>query len=122
MKEAKETCTVFDDYDQKKIRAIDDTMDVLSGKWKLSIIARLWYKPIRFSALLRDVNGISGKVLSRELKDLEMNGLIHREVTQDKPPAVIYQLSEYGISLKDLTDSIADWGLKHRERIINNIK
>jgi DNA-binding HxlR family transcriptional regulator len=120
--ETKLVCTVFDDCDLKKIRAIDDTMDVLSGKWKLSIIARLWYKPIRFSALLRDVNGISGKVLSRELKDLEMNGLMHREVTKASPPAVIYKLSEYGVSLKDLTDSIADWGLKHRERIVNSVK
>ncbi len=103
----------------KKIRAIDDTMDILSGKWKVSILARLCYRPMRYSELLKDVNGISGKVLSRELKDLEINGLINRKVSQSKPLSVTYELSEYGTSLKDLTESIAEWGLQHRDRIIN---
>lgn len=102
----------------KKIRAIDDTMDILSGKWKVPIIARLCYKPMRYSELLRDINGISGKMLSSELKELEVNGLINREVSKTKPVAVSYEISDYGISLKNLTDSIADWGLKHRARII----
>lgn len=103
----------------KKIRAIDDTMDILSGKWKVSIIARLCYKPFRYSELLKDINGISGKMLSSELKELEVNGLINREVSKTKPVAVTYEISAYGISLKNLTDSIADWGLQHRERIVN---
>lgn len=104
----------------KKIRAIDDTMDILSGKWKVPIIARLCYKPMRYSELLRDLNGISGKVLSRELQELEMNGLINRKVASTKPLAVSYEMTEYGMSLKDLTESIADWGLQHRDRIINS--
>lgn len=120
MEKVKSEYSAFSDCDRKKIRAIDDTMDVLSGKWKVSIIARLWYKPMRFSGLLRDVSGISGKVLSRELRDLEMNGLINREVSQSKPIAVTYELSDYGKSLKDLTDSIADWGLQHRKQIISS--
>ena len=102
----------------KRMRAIDDTIDILSGKWKLSIIARLCNHPMRYSALLKDVTGISGKVLSRELQDLEMNGLIIREVATSKPLAVTYRISAFGESLKDLTDSIADWGLQHRARII----
>lgn len=104
----------------KRIRALDDTMDLLNGKWKVSILARLCNRPMRYSELLKDVTGISGKVLSRELKDLEMNGLINREVSQiSKPPAVTYEISAYGMSLRELTDSIADWGLKHRDRMIN---
>ena len=106
----------------KKIRAIDDTMDILSGKWKVSIIARLCYKPMRYSELLKDVNGISGKMLSRELQELEMNGLIDRKVASTKPLAVSYEMTAYGMSLKVLTDSIADWGLQHRDRIINTAK
>jgi len=106
----------------KRIRAIDDTMDILNGKWKVSIIARLCYKPMRYSELLRDIYGISGKVLSRELKDLEMNGLITRIVSQNKPIAVTYEISEYGHSLRVLTDSIAEWGLQHRDRIIKSAR
>lgn len=104
-----------------KIRAIHDTMDVLSGKWKVSIIACLCYQPMRYSELLKEVNGISGKMLSRELKDLEMNKLIIRKVLDTKPVTVTYQISEYGRSLKELTNVIAAWGIKHREKVVNTI-
>lgn len=106
----------------KKIRAIDDTMDILSGKWKISILSRLGYKPMRYSELLRDINGIAGKVLSRELKDLETNGLVKREVSQTQPLSVTYDVTPYGMTLKSLTDSIAEWGLQHRKRIIDSHK
>tara|TARA_R110002020_G_scaffold144572_5_gene317625 strand:- start:118 stop:471 length:354 start_codon:yes stop_codon:yes gene_type:complete len=104
----------------QKIMAIHDTMDVLNGKWKVSIIACLCFIPMRYSELLKEVHGISGKMLSRELKDLEMNGLIKRNVLDTQPVIVKYEITEYGASLKDLTEVIADWGLKHRERIINS--
>jgi len=91
---------------QKKIRAIDDTMDILSGKWKVSILARLCYNPMRYSALLKDINGISGKVLSRELKELEVNELNVREVSSFRPPAVTYRISEYGLTLGALTECL----------------
>jgi DNA-binding HxlR family transcriptional regulator len=102
----------------QRMRALDDTLDLLSGKWKLALIARLCYQPLRYSALLREVTGISGKVLSRELQDLETNGLIVREVSASKPLTVTYSLSDTGRSLKALTDSLADWGLAHRARIM----
>ncbi|MBW2960589.1 winged helix-turn-helix transcriptional regulator [Mesonia aestuariivivens] len=101
----------------QKIRAIHDTMDVLSGKWKVSIIACLCFQPMRYSDLLREVQGISGKMLSRELKDLEMNKLILRKVLDTKPVSISYEITEYGKSLKQLTSVIAEWGLNHREEI-----
>lgn len=101
----------------KKLRAIDDIVDILGGKWKLAIMAHLCGKPMRYSELMRDIVGVSGKVLSRELKDLEMNWLIRRVVSQESPVSVTYELTEYGISLKELTDDIADWGMQHRERV-----
>ena len=103
----------------KRMRAIDDTIHILSGKWKISILAHLCYKPMRYSELLKDINGIAGKVLSRELKDLEMNGLITREVSPQQPVTVTYEITTHGKSLKVLTDNIADWGLQHRDRIFN---
>lgn len=111
----------FDDC-LKKIRAIDDTMELLAGKWKLSILARLCYKPMRYSEILNDIEPLSGKVLSRELKDLEANGLIKRQVNDTKPPSVTYSVSDYGMSLRDLSDKIAEWGLLHRERIRSSFK
>src|SRR5690554_970562 len=78
------------------IRAIHDTLDVIGGKWKISIISCLTFYPMRYSELLREVEGISGKMLSRELKELEMNQLIIREVLNTQPITVQYQLTEYG--------------------------
>jgi len=100
------------------IRAIHDTLDVIGGKWKISIISCLTFYPMRYSELLREVEGISGKMLSRELKELEMNQLIIREVLNTQPITVQYQLTEYGQTLKHLTLTIADWGSNHRKQII----
>jgi DNA-binding HxlR family transcriptional regulator len=105
-----------------KILAISDTMEILNGKWKMSIIACLCYQPMRYSELLKEVKGISGKMLSRELKDLEMNELIERNVLNTAPVAVEYRITDYGKSLKQLTNTIADWGLMHRQRIILGMK
>jgi DNA-binding HxlR family transcriptional regulator len=105
-----------------KILAISDTMEILNGKWKMSIIACLCYQPMRYSELLKEVKGISGKVLSRELKDLEMNELIERNVLNTAPIAVEYSITDYGKTLKQLTNTIADWGSIHRQRIIDGIK
>ena len=105
-----------------KILAISDTMEILNGKWKVSIIACLCYQPMRYSELLKEVKGISGKMLSRELKDLEMNQLIERNVLNTAPVAVEYRITEYGKSLEQLTDTISDWGLNHRHRIISTMK
>ncbi|QNL52296.1 helix-turn-helix transcriptional regulator [Olivibacter sp. SDN3] len=104
------------------ILAINDTMEILSGKWKVSIIACLCFHPMRYSELLKEVLGISGKMLSRELKELEVNGLIERNVLATSPVAVEYKITEYGTSLKNLTQTIADWGLNHRERIIRGME
>jgi len=105
-----------------KILAISDTMEILNGKWKMSIIACLCYQPMRYSELLKEVKGISGKMLSRELKDLEINELIERNVLNTAPVAVEYRITEYGKSLKQLTNTIADWGFTHRQRIIAGMK
>lgn len=100
------------------IRAIHDALDVIGGKWKISIISCLTFQPMHYSELLREVEGISGKMLSRELKELEANQLITRTVLNTRPITVRYQLTAYGETLKPLTLTIADWGLNHRKQII----
>ena len=107
------------DNNKKKIMAIHDAMDVLSGKWKISIISSVCYfNKRRFSDILHDVGGISNKMLSKELKDLEQNKLITRNVLDTQPVTVQYQLTEYGLTLKSIIDKLADWGTGHRKVII----
>jgi len=73
---------------------------------------------MRFSELLKEVNGIAGKVLSRELKDMEANQLISKTMVSIAPLVVQYEITDYGSSLKELTEVIANWGIKHRKQII----
>lgn len=109
--DANDVCTI-------SLRGIQDVMDVLGGKWKISIVTCLYFYPRRFSELLKLVEGISGKVLSRELKDLEMNKLISRTVKDTQPVTVEYAITHYGNTFKDLIQIMAEWGVKHRKEII----
>jgi DNA-binding HxlR family transcriptional regulator len=101
----------------QKIIAIHDVMDLLNGKWKVAIIACLCFEKMRYSELLKTVDGISGRMLSKDLKELEMNHLINRKVLDTKPITVEYEITEYGATLKNLTSVIAEWGLIHRDKI-----
>ncbi|GAB3432400.1 winged helix-turn-helix transcriptional regulator [Niabella aquatica] len=104
---------------KKHTMAVHDAMYVLSGKWKISIIATLLYnKHRRFSDILNDVKGISNKMLSKELKELEMNKLIKRTVLSTQPVTVQYELTEHGRKLESVISSLSDWGTAHRREII----
>jgi DNA-binding HxlR family transcriptional regulator len=104
---------------KKEIMAVHDAMDVLNGKWKISIISSIcFYNKRRFSDILNDVQGISNKMLSKELKELEINKLIRRTVLDTQPISVQYQLTEYGITLKTIINNLAQWGIEHRKVII----
>ncbi len=107
------------DTNKKKIMAVHDAMDALSGKWKISIISSVcYYNKRRFSEILNDVNGISNKMLSKELKELETNKLVKRTVLDTQPITVEYQLTEYGLTLKTVINNLADWGTEHRKVMI----
>lgn len=103
----------------KRIMAIHDTLYVLGGKWKISIITSLGFGKKRYSELLREVKGISGKVLSRELKEMETNLLIKRTVLDTQPIAVEYELSEYCENLLPVIFKLAEWGTEHRKKIVS---
>ena len=103
------------------IMAIHDAMDVLNGKWKISILSSMcYYNERRFSDLLNDLDGISNKQLSKELKELEMNRLIKRTVLDTQPVTVQYSLTEYGWTLQELIHGLAKWGTKHRQVILGD--
>jgi DNA-binding HxlR family transcriptional regulator len=102
---------------KKFLMSIRDTMDVLNGKWKIAIIGSLTFGEKRFKELQRDVEGITAKMLSKELKDLEMNKIVKRTVFDTKPVTVEYRLTDHGHSLKKIINEMAVWGTKHREKI-----
>jgi len=100
--------------------AIRDAMELLSGKWKIHIISVLLYKgKLRFMDLVREVDGIAAKMLSKELQDLELNDLVKRTVCNTKPVTVEYEITEYGKSLEKVVEEICNWGAAHRERVFS---
>jgi len=98
--------------------AIADTLDLLSGKWKVRIIGGLAFGKKRYMELQRLIEGIGPKMLSKELQELELNGLISRTVLKTKPITVEYELTDYGKTLQPLIAEMAQWGSLHRKRII----
>jgi DNA-binding HxlR family transcriptional regulator len=103
---------------QQRYLPIRDTLDIVGGKWKLPLTHALANGPLRFKELQREVGGITARVLSKELKDLEVNELVTREVFATAPVTVEYSLTEYGRSLKPVILALYNWGSKHRERIL----
>jgi len=103
---------------EKCIMVVKDSLDVLNGRWKLPILVSLKFSSKRFKQISRDLNGVTDKMLSKELKDLEGNQLIKRTVYDTFPPTVEYALTEHGHSLDSVISALKDWGGIHRKKII----
>lgn len=99
------------------LSAVGDALYVIGGKWKLRIIIALSEGFNRFNELQRRVEGISARVLSNELKDLELNGFVNRTVHAGSPVTVIYELTEYADTLYDVLKALHEWGAMHRANI-----
>jgi len=102
----------------KMLLPVKDALDILSGKWKLPIIISLSFGKKRFKQMLREIPGITPKMLSKELKELEINELADRKVYDTVPVSVEYELTNYGKTLKPLIGELHQWGAKHRKRIL----
>ena len=108
----------FETDRKKEMMAVHDAMEVLSGKWKIYIISSIChYNKRRFSDILNDVVGVSNKMLSKELKELEINKLVERTVLNTHPVTVQYELTKHGKTLKTIIDNLTDWGIEHRKEI-----
>lgn len=107
------------DGHQQRLLAMGDAMAVLGGKWKIHLIAVLSFRgKRRFSDLLRDLQGIGPKMLSKDLQELEANQLVSRKVLNTKPITVEYEITEYGKSLTTVICEIINWGMAHRNHIM----
>ena len=105
------------------LSSIADALYVIGGKWKLRIIVALKEgNNKRFNELQRTIDGISSKVLSAELKDLELNGFVKRNVFTGTPVVVEYELTDYCETLNDVLHSLSTWGAMHRETVKKSMR
>ena len=106
---------------KKVILAINDTLNVINGKWKLPILAALMFgHHKRFKDLSKAIPKITPKMLSKELKDLEANGMVKREVVEAGMVTVEYQLTPGAESFRQVLDVLVNWGIHHRQSVIGN--
>ncbi|MEV8348672.1 winged helix-turn-helix transcriptional regulator [Streptomyces niveus] len=97
---------------------IDAAMDVVAGKWKPLILWELNnYGTRRFAELRRGLPGVSEKMLIQHLREMEEDGLVHREVYRQVPPKVEYSLTEQGVSLNTALSSLGTWGTERMRRM-----
>ncbi|MDP5121311.1 MAG: helix-turn-helix transcriptional regulator [Spirosomaceae bacterium] len=96
------------------VLAVNDTLNVISGKWKFPIIASLLHGKKRFKELQDNISRITPRMLSKELKELELNGIISRTVYDTTPVLIEYELTPSGESLKEVIEQMVKWGLMHR--------
>jgi DNA-binding HxlR family transcriptional regulator len=95
---------------------VTTALSIIGGKWKVIILWHLKEGGVkRFGELQRMVRGISQKMLTQELRDLEESGLVARKVYPVVPPKVEYSLTETGWSLKPLLEQLCEWGLEYRK-------
>ncbi|MES2132884.1 MAG: helix-turn-helix domain-containing protein [Bacteroidota bacterium] len=104
---------------QGRLSSVDDALYVIGGKWKLRIItALIKTDKRRFNELQRSIGGISARVLSNELKELELNGFVKRKVYADQTPVVVeYEPTDYGKTIRPIVQALHNWGTKHKQKI-----
>jgi DNA-binding HxlR family transcriptional regulator len=97
----------------KIICPVEKTLEIIGGSWKVRILNELFTGTKRFNELKKCVNGITQKMLTQQLRDLESQGIINRTVYAVVPPKVEYSLTDLGMSLKPILDAIHEWGKSH---------
>lgn len=98
-------------------QAVRDTLDVISGKWKLVILAVLLQRTYRFKELSREI-GISPRILSKELQQMEQNQLVKRTVCDTRPVTVEYASTPHSRTLLSVVQAMSDWGYLHHEAVV----
>jgi DNA-binding HxlR family transcriptional regulator len=93
---------------------------VIGGKWKVDILCALGSAPRRFGRLRQLIPGISEKMLAQHLRDMESDGLVHRQVHDTLPPKVVYSLTEHGAGLTSSVASLCQWGEVHQRQALSS--
>ena len=95
---------------------VETTLTLIGNKWKVLIIRDLLQGTKRFGELKKSIGSVSQKVLTSQLRAMEEDGLIHREVYAEVPPRVEYSLTELGWSLKPILDAMVNWGNNYKNQ------
>lgn len=95
---------------------VKTTVDVIGGKWKTLILYFLKGGPVRYNALRRQLQGATQKVLTEQLRQLEQDGIVRRNLTAGRTPSAEYSLADYGRTLIPVLEAMADWGFAHQAR------
>lgn len=101
--------------------SVETTLLLIGGKWKVLILRDLINGTKRFGELKKSINSISQKVLTQQLREMEEDGLVERTVYAEVPPRVEYSLTEDGMSLKPVLNSMLTWGKQYKERLNANL-
>lgn len=101
------------------VQPVRDAIDVINGKWKLSIIISVMTGNERFTDIQASIPGITPKALAKELKALEQHQLIRRVVVEDYPVKILYQPEPYAHTLTPIIGALKEWGLTHQKRIVD---
>ena len=104
------------------LRNVIDAIYVLNGKWKIPLILSLVQSSKRFNEIQNDVSGISPKILANELKHLELNDFIKRNVYPTTPVTIIYEATEYSRTLQNVMRELSAWGGQHREKVKQSMR
>lgn len=96
---------------------VKDTLDIISGKWKLLILISVWEGNKHFREIERSIPKLSTKVLAKELKEMEVNKLISRTIVDGFPVRTEYTITEHAKTLKKVIKELHYWGLNHRKKI-----
>ena len=96
---------------------VELVIELISGKWKLLILRELMSGTKRFSQLQRSIPGITQKMLTKQLRELERAGLVERKVYPEVPPRVEYSLTELGRSLEEIFDAMHRWGERYMKEM-----
>ena len=104
------------------LKNVLDALYVLNGKWKLALILSLVQSSKRFNEIQHELTGISAKVLARELKALELNDFITRNVYPTTPVSIVYEATGYSRTLKSVLNELSTWGAQYREKIKESMR
>jgi len=104
------------------ILAVNETLNVIDGKWKMPIMASLFFGTKRYGELEKEIPKINSRMLSKQLRDLEANGIVKRTVYDTIPVSVEYELTNSGRAFEKVVNVMLEWGLEHRKTVIGKSK
>lgn len=109
------------DYKKLPDCPVQTCLNLISDKWKILILRDLMTGTKRFSQLKKSLSPVTQKMLTQQLREMEEDGIVHREVYACVPPKVEYSLTELGESLTPVIDAMRNWGVKFKEMVSKNL-